>query len=234
MRKTFLGSALLGPALLGIAISGGVITATLAPHALYAQADLGTVTGVVTDASGATISKATVTVTNAATGAVRKTVTNSGGEYSITELVAGKYTVSVTAPNFGTTEEVITLSVGATDTFNAKLEVAGGKTEVVVSADDTTSVHLANSQISTVINPEQISNLPLPDRDPYALVGLSGNLSSQITGGDRGVGFEMGGARSASVDILLDGAENTDLYAVGVGQSVPLDATSEFSVVIAN
>ena len=220
--------------LFGIAMVGGVFISSFVPPSAFAQADLGAVTGVVTDASGAVIGNASVTITNGATGAVRVSVTNSKGEYSVTQLNPDDYSISVTAPGFGTNIESFTLSVGSSRVINLKLAVAGGQTVVSVSADDTTTVHLDNPEISTVITNDQIQNLPLPDRDPYALVSLSGNVSQMITGGNRGVMYNIGGARSASVDILLDGAENTDLYAVGVGQSVPQDATQEFSVVVAS
>src|SRR5579859_3033771 len=220
--------------LLGLALVGGFVSITVAAPSALAQADLGAISGTVTDSTGAVVARATVTVTNTATGAVRTSVTNSKGEYAVTQLNAGEYTVAISASGFATATESLRLTVGATSTINLKLDVAGSKTEIIVSADESTSVHLDSPEVSTVITPEQIQDLPLPDRDPYALVSLSGNLSSQITGGNRGVNVNIGGARSASVDILLDGAENTDLYAVGIGQTIPLDATQEFSVVIAS
>ncbi len=219
---------------LGVALAGGVFTTCIAPTAALAQADLGSINGTVTDASGSVIANASVTVTNSETGAVRVSVTNSRGEYSITQLNAGDYSVKISAAGFAAATESLRLSVGSSNTVNLKLGVEGSKTEIVVSADDTTSVHLDNSEVSTVVTPDEIESLPLADRDAYGLVSLSGNVSSDPTGGNRGVGFNIAGGRSASVDILLDGAENTDLYAVGIGQSTPLDAVQEFSVVTAN
>jgi Carboxypeptidase regulatory-like domain/TonB-dependent Receptor Plug Domain len=221
--------------LLAVALMATVsIVPNLGSRVAYAQADLGEITGVITDASGAVIGNANVTITNVATGAVRVGTTNSKGEYSITQLNPDDYSVSVTAPGFGTSVQSLTLSVGSARVVNLKLAVAGGQTVVSVSADDTTTVHLDNPEISTVITNEEIQNLPLADRNPYALVSLSGSVSQMITGGNRGVNFNISGSRSASVDILLDGAENTDLYAVGVGQTVPQDATQEFSVIVAS
>jgi hypothetical protein len=216
------------------ALSTGLIAVnSFAPVAL-AQADLGAITGTVTDASGAVISNASITLTSTATGAVRQVASNAKGDYAITQIPAGDYLMKVSASGFAEANEPFTLTVGSSRSIPVKLAVAGSQTVVNVTADDTTSVHLENAEVSTVITPNQIANLPLPDRDPYSLVSLSGNVSSMIMGGNRGVGYNIGGARSASVDILLDGAENTDLYAVGVGQSVPQDATQEFSVVAAS
>jgi hypothetical protein len=158
---------------------------------------------------------------------------NAQGEYAVTQLPAADYTVSVTASGFTTSTQQFTLTIGSSRSINLKLGVSGGKTEIVVTVDDTTAPDLADAQISNDITMEDVQNLPLADRNPYGLVSLSGNVSSMMTGGDRGVGVNIGGARSASVDILLDGAENTDLFGVGVGQTIPQDAMQEMSVVIA-
>lgn len=214
------------------ALSAGLIMVnSVAPIAL-AQADLGAISGTVTDASGAVIANASITITNKATGAQRVTTSNAKGEYSITQINPGDYTISVTSSGFGTTTQDFTLTVGSQRAINLQLAIAGAQTVVSISADDTTTPNSENAEVSTVITNQQIQSLPLADRNPYSLVSLSGNVSTLIdNNGNRGVGFNIAGGRSASVDILLDGAENTDAYTVAVGQTVPQDATQEFSVV---
>ncbi|MGA2806888.1 MAG: carboxypeptidase regulatory-like domain-containing protein [Terracidiphilus sp.] len=219
---------------LGASMSFGLVTVVLTPHVAIAQADLGSISGTVTDASGAVVSKAVVTVTNNGTGAQRNSVTNSKGEYSVTQLLPADYTVSISAPGFATAMQGVSVSVGSTNNLSAKLAVAGGQTQVIVAADDFASVQLEKPEVSTVIETDQILSLPTLDRNPYNLVAFSGNLSADPTATSRGVGFNISGARSTSVDILLDGAENTDLYAVGIGQTVPMDATSEIRIVTSN
>ena len=199
-----------------------------------AQADLGSCSGVVTDATGAVIPNADVTLTNVATGAVRATVTNSKGEYSVTQLLPATYKVSFDAPGFASASQNVVVTVGSTNAVSVKLAVAGGSTQITVAADDFAGVHLEKPEMAAVIQTDQILSLPTLDRNPYNLVQYSGNLSADPTAASRGVGFNISGSRSTSVDILLDGAENTDLYAVGVGQSVPMDATSEIRVVTSN
>lgn len=214
-----------------LALSTGLIAVnSVAPVAL-AQADLGAITGTVADASGAVIAAASVTITNKATGAQRVTTSNAKGEYSITQINPGDYTISVTSSGFGTSTQDFTLTVGSQRALNVQLAVAGSQTQVSITADDTTTPNSENAEVSTVITNQQIQNLPLADRDPYTLVDLAGNASTMTMGGNRGVGYNLAGGRSSSVDILLDGAENTDVYAVGVGQTIPQDAMQEFSVV---
>ena len=90
-------------------------------------------------------------------------------------------------------------------------------------------------EVAAVIQTDQILSLPTLDRNPYNLVAFSGNLSADPTAASRGVGSgHFGISATTSVDILLDGAENTDLYAVGVAQTVPMDATSEIRIVTSN
>jgi len=87
----------------------------------------------------------------------------------------------------------------------------------------------------------QVGHLPSLTRDPYDFVQTMGNVnqdSSSGTGGSdqvaRGAGVSINGQRSSGTDALLDGAENVDLYTSKVGQSVPLDAVQEFSVISNN
>jgi hypothetical protein len=220
--------------LLGVLTSTGVATLLVAPPASRAQADLGSISGVVTDASGAVVPRATVTVTNTATGAVRVSVTNEKGEYQVAQLNPATYRVDITADGFATATQTVSVTVGSQNSVSAKLAVSGGKTEVVVAADDFAGVQLEKAEVSAVIETEQIQSLPTADRNPYSLVAYSGNLSADPTATSRGVGFNISGSRNTSVDILLDGAENTDLYAVGIGQNVPLDATAEIRIVTSN
>jgi hypothetical protein len=224
----------LGAMLLGLAVILGLVATTIAPRPVLAQADLGSVSGTVIDASGAVVANATVKVTNTATGAERSTVTGSNGDYSVTQLTPATYIVAISGTGFETASQKVNVTVGSSNSVNVRLAVAGGKTEIVVSADDFAGVQLDKAEISSVIETEQIQSLPTLDRNPYNLVQFSGNLSSDPTATSRGVGFNISGARSASVDILLDGTENTDLYAVAIGQTVPMDATSEIRIVTSN
>lgn len=219
-----------------LSLLGLAYVATLGMPVARAQADLGSCSGVVTDATGAVIPNAQVTLTNVATGAVRTTVTNSRGEYSVTQLLPATYTVNFSAPGFSPASQQLVITVGSSNTMSVKLAVEGGSTQITVAADDFAGVHLEKPEVAAVIETDQILSLPTLDRNPYNLVAFSGNLSSDPSSAaaNRGVGFNISGSRSTAVDILLDGAENTDLYAVGVGQSVPMDATSEIRVVTSN
>src|SRR5207244_8666305 len=120
-------------------------------------------------------------------------------------------------------EVSVKLSVGATS-----------QTVEVTGVIDTVAVNVESQTISETVTSKQIELLPTsPTRNPYALVGISGNVSEDMNS-NRGAGFAINGQRSASTDILLDGGENVDTFTAGVGQAIPLDSVQEFSVLTNN
>ena len=82
----------------------------IAPPAALAQADLGSVSGVVTDASGAVVPKASIKLTNIATAAERLSETGAKGEYSVSQLVPGTYKVEISAQGFETATQTVTVT----------------------------------------------------------------------------------------------------------------------------
>src|SRR6266852_8613237 len=102
----------------------------------FAQSDRGSVSGIVTDPSGAGITGAIVTITNAAMGTQNSTVTTGAGDYTIPQLAAGKYSVTVVAPGFTTlVRNGITVSVGETARVDLILGVGEQKTTITVTGD---------------------------------------------------------------------------------------------------
>src|SRR6202047_261 len=99
-----------------------------------AQTDRGSVSGTAPDPSGAGITGAKVTITNAAMGTQNSTVTTGAGEYTVPELPAGVYSVTVVAPGFSTlVRNGITVSVGETAQVDLKLGVGQGSTTITVT-----------------------------------------------------------------------------------------------------
>lgn len=200
---------------------------------MVAQLNTSSLSGTVTDTTGASIPGAVVTVHSVATGLERSTKSGGKGEYSIYDLPVGAYTLTATAPSFGKYTTSFVASVGGFATVDVKLTVASQDVQVEVSADDAgATVNTTNAEVSQVITPLQVEQLPSVDRNPYAFVELTGNVSSDPNGStSRGVGVSFSGGRAASTEILLDGVENTDLFSVGVGTNVPLDSVQEYRVI---
>jgi len=212
------------------------VVALLALVAVFAfgQAETGSIAGTVTDPSGAVVPGATVTVRNLATGATRNTTTNQSGAYTEAQLAPGNYEVAVSSANFAPYKQNVNVAVGSRNEVSPQMQVAAGSTTVeVVAGGGGTQVETQNSDISTVVGAQQINSLPTLTRNPYDFVGLAGNVAEDPGNGfaPRGAnGLNINGQRTASTDIMLDGAENVDLFYAGVGQQVPLDSVQEFRV----
>ena len=210
-----------------------LLIATLALSAfLWGQAETGQITGAVLDPAGATVPNASVTVTNAENGAERRTTSGGAGDYAVTNLLPGQYTVTVDAPGFAKFRENVVLTVGARVGLDAKLQIGSAATTVEV-AESAVQVNTESQTLSQNVSEKQLRELPTLTRDPYALVALAGNVSD-AGAGNRGVGYAINGMREASTNVMLDGAANNNEFNAGVGQAVPLDSVQEFSVLTNN
>ncbi len=154
------------------------------------QAVSATLSGRITDASGGSIAKASVTVLNAATGFSRSAQTSDGGEYTIPALPAGDYAVTVVFSGFGKQTKNITLQVGQ----SAALDFIMSPGEVAQKVEVEATSELAEptrTQVSTVITERQIVNLPVNGREfiNFAL------LSPSVTIGD---------TTSGSTDVIVE------------------------------
>ncbi len=202
---------------------------------LWAQQETGRIVGTVKDQSGAIVPGATVTVKNVATNAERTSITGTDGSYVMTNLQPGTYSVAVAMTGFNTGKKQVAVTVGGVVNLDFSLSVGSTQTTVVVS-EAAVQVDTETQTLASVINTKQVLELPTLTRDPYDLVAIAGNVNpidprDVANGANRGAGFNINGQRSASTNILLDGADNNDTFTASVGQRVPLDSVQEFSVV---
>ena len=207
----------------------------------WAQTETGQITGTITDPTGAVVVGARVVAKSANSGILREATTNSAGLFSIVSLKVDTYEVSVSAQGFETITKRAAVNVGSITTVDAQLTVGNTSITVeVTSMVDNNAVNTESQTLSTVLTQQQISELPTsPTRNPYALVGTAGNVTEDTQSGNgavtqRGAGYAINGLRSASTNILLDGAENVDAFTAGIGQTIPLDSVQEFSVLTNN
>ncbi len=221
-------------------LAGRSVSTTLAAFAfvclsissVFAQSETGSITGTVTDPSGAAVANAKVTVTNAATTAVRNTTSGTSGVYSVTNLQPAPYLVKVEAPGFKTSQIPVTVTVGTREGLDVKLQV-GDTSTVIEVAESAVTVNTESQTLSQAINSKQIVELPTLSRSPYALVATVGNVSGNTPDG-RGAGVAINGQRASSTNIMLDGTANNDEFGAGIGQNVPLDSVQEFTVLTNN
>jgi outer membrane receptor protein involved in Fe transport len=202
----------------------------------FAQTETGQITGTVSDPSGAVLPNTQVTLTNVGTGQSRTATSSDSGQYAFTNLQPGVYEISVNAQGFQAFKRRVDVNVGSRSNVDSQLALSGGATTVEVIAEDTARPDVTSQTLGQTVNNIQITQLPTLTRNPYDLVGTAGNVSDERVSGPsgRGVGFSINGQRSASTNILLDGAENVDLFTATQGQTPPLDSVQEFKVLTNN
>ena len=195
----------------------------------------GSITGAVTDSSGAVVPAAEVTVHNVATNASRTTNSNSTGAFTLTDLPVGAYELTVRKEGFKTYRLAsVDLSVAHALNLTATLQPGATSEAVEVRADQLPDVDLESTQISNLVDQRQMQDLPLITRDPYSLVLLSPGTSQ--TDSNHG-GFSVNGARDRNNNFLLDGVDNNDTSVPGGPDGVLAanpDSTQEFRVITDN
>jgi hypothetical protein len=163
---------------------------------LFAQANAG-ITGTVTDASGAVVAGAKVTITNQDTNVASHTTTSSAGTYSVTGILPGSYSVTVDAGGFKNfTVRNVRVEVSTTATINATL-TAGQTTETVEVTADTIALNTTQPQLGTTIEPTVVKALPVEvagrgrqvDALQFLAPGVTGDTFSHRING--GVDFEQ-------------------------------------------
>ncbi len=214
--------------------SAGILAAFVGLFAVsaFAQVETGQIVGTVKDQTGAVISGASVTVTSAG-GFVRTTTSDERGEYILTNLQAGTYEVKVEKSGFATLTSKAQVVTGSRVTVDASLGAQGNVDIVEVTGQEGIQINTETQELKTVVSERQLKELPTINRDPNSLVQLSGNVVPDNQSG-RGAGFAINGQRSASTNVLLDGADNNDAFIASTGQNVPLDSVAEFTVLTSN
>jgi len=210
--------------------------------AVYGQAT-GSISGNVVDKAGSGISGATVTVTSQQTGQVRSSNTDNAGHYLVPLLPVGVFTVRVDAASFQSAESKdLHLQVDEARELDFKLMPATVVTTVTVSGE-AVAVETTNPSLGQVITSQQVTQLPLNGRDFVQLATLTAGATSETNPGSfftqgsdsevaaRGsYSLSVGGSRPNSTDWLLDGVDNNELTAGGIGVFSSIDDIQEFKV----
>lgn len=190
----------------------------------WAQETTGTITGVVTDQSGAVLANATVTITNIRTGQTREVVTNQNGRYTATLLPVSEYTIKFSLTGFQpATIAGVSLHVNDRLEINGTLGVSGVAEAIEVKAESTPVQ--PTPTVQALIGPTQLQELPINNRNFVQLAvlvpGVSSDLDDEANFGlSSRASISINGARRNGVNWLLDGASNVD-----VGSNITLLAT---------
>lgn len=195
---------------------------------IMGQTQTGTVSGLVTDSSGAEVPEAEVQLQNVERATTTTETTNPVGIYVFTSVYPGQYQIMVRKRGFKQVDLLgMTVNVQQHIQQNFRLEVGSAVESVTVEAG-AFFFDRESAALGTTIDQTQISRLPTIGRDIYDFVQLSPGASPSFD--QRGTGYAVNGQRSASGNFLLDGAQNNDTFVASVGMNVPLDAVQEYQL----
>jgi len=213
------------------------------------------ISGTVTDASGAAVVGATVTATNVDTGVATTQTTNAQGYYSFQALPLGKYTIDAQQPGFKTTRRTdIILEVNDARVIDLTLQV-GQQTERVEVSINTLHVETSNTQMGEVIDSKEMTAVPLVTRSYTDLLALQPGVVSQTSGltgayagafvsatfaipqvsGSLSAGqLSVNGQREAANGFILNGVTVQETGFSGAGAVPDLDSIEEFRILTNN
>jgi Carboxypeptidase regulatory-like domain len=221
-----------GPSCLNAAakvIGCAIVMAT----ALLAQSFLGSITGSVTDKTGALVPNAQVVATETSTALQRAAVTNPNGSYLFSDLPPGSYLITISAAGFkNLRSSEIVLTAQQTQRFDARLEIGASTERVDVQAVSST-LNTENAEIDGILATKELLNLPANERSTFSFLDLN---SFNVQGGD-GSSYSIGGLRGEYTNFTIDGVtSNSGLYG---GQSGPqteesFEAVSEVKLMASN
>ncbi len=214
----------------------------IASPSLLAQAT-GSFSGTVVDKSGSAVPGASVVATSEGTGQTRNVKTDSAGHYSLPLLPVGTYTVRVDAGSFQSAESTnLHLQVDEARELDFSLAPATVTSTVVVTGE-AVAVETTSPSLGQVITGQEVSQLPLNGRDFVQLATLTAGATAETNpnsfftqGSDSEVAargsfsLSVGGSRPNSTDWLLDGVDNNELTAGGIGVFSSIDDIAEFKV----
>jgi hypothetical protein len=208
------------------------------PAGIWAQVDMGSISGVIRDTTGAVIPGAKVTLTNVGTGIAAAITAGSEGQYVFTPVKIGRYSISATAPGFKSVQHN-NVTVDVQQKVELDLELAVGQsTETVTVNSAPPLLETQDASLGQVIQEKAIGDLPLNGRNFTFLAQLSAGVT-QGQQDTRGLGssgsFAANGLRPSQNNYLLDGMDNnTNLvdFLNGAAFSVkpPVDAIQEFKI----
>lgn len=191
--------------------------------AVRAQSDRGAITGRVTDQSGAIVQDAKVTITNVENSEVREANTSGEGNFTVPQLQAATYRITVEASGFKTaTIEDVKVAVAVTRTVDVQLEVGAVGDTVTVSAENIPVLQSDTPAQQLNVTERQVRELPLlvaaesGGRSPLSFIFLDSSVVANDTGGTgstsgsagtNATNFRINGGQGLGADILIDGAQ---------------------------
>ncbi len=204
-----------------------------------ARAQVNTVdlSGRVLDPQGATVPGTEVSVKNKATGAMRSTRSDGGGNYLLVGLPPGNYELSAEAQGFARfVNTELTLTIGRAAEFNINLEIKTATTVVTVT-EAAELIDTRRTAASETVDSRLITNLPINGRNYINFTLLTSQAqrdSAPSIGAAPTSGINFGGQRARSNQVSVDGADAVDNSTNGIRSTVSQEAVQEFQLIMSN
>jgi Carboxypeptidase regulatory-like domain len=221
----------------------GVITFFCLTAGLFGQVERGTISGTVTDNSGASVVGVEITVSNPATGFEFKTVTSSEGQFVAPNLIAGTYKVVAAHPGFKTINRGdLIVRPSQRSSIDLVLEVGEVTQTVEVTGELAPLLAKESATVSTVIEARQVTELPTIDRTMFNLAPLMAGVTVANTQANSinipdnarvAMGINANGLGASAINnFTLDGVNNTQVSGTSSYQGVlpPIEAIQEFTI----
>ena len=225
--------------------TGVLLAAALSFTYVAAQTVTGSITGQVTDPSGAVVAGATVTGENVATSVRTTATTNGAGVYTLRFLPVGSYKLTVDAKGFASTNvSPFSLEIDQTAKIDIALKISSAET-VVVQGEAHPILNTTDATLGNTLSTTEIANIPLNGRNfssltlyqPGAIAtdptGLTGNNAIERNTYNSGV-VAINGNRQQANNYMVEGADNNEPQNNLIGYNPAPDAIAEFRVVAAN
>ena len=203
------------------------LTLISSPALLHAQADRGTITGTITDPSGAVIPGVQVTATDPATGTHYTSTSNNDGIYNLLNLPVATYTLHYSRAQFKTEDRVgVSLQVQQRAQIDIKLQVGSQDQTVTVTAEPALQTQ---TELGTNLTSQVVTDLPLTANGGRDITAFAFSITPTVSGNE--YDGHVGGSQAFSKEVLIDGT-SSDSGSVGhIGESEPsMDAVGEFQV----
>jgi hypothetical protein len=204
----------------------------LLPNLLFAQTNAGSLSGRVSDGSGAALPGVTLTATNASTGFNRTVISETDGSYRFASLPIGTYDVTADLAGFGSlTTKNVEVNVSTDRTLNVTLKQASVKEQITVTA--ASPLIETTPAIGTVVSQREIANLPLNGRQFANLGSLAPGTTLSVNSDPTKPGqltIALNGGSGRNVNFLVDGGDNTDDTIGGALQNYNIEAVQEFNI----
>ncbi len=214
--------------------------------AAFAQTDRGTITGTVSDPAGAVVPNSAIAARNTETGAVYPVAASATGNYTIAQLPAGTYELTVTVPGFKKYVRTgLIIQAAQTIRVDAPLEVGSAAESVTVNAE-APLLKTESGELSQTVATQTMDALPLLEvgasssglRNPYTIVALLPGAYFQPvnTGFTTGPTVRINGGATSSETLLVDGMDGSNLMGQVINQQTQpgMDSIQEWTVQTSN